>query len=271
MHCGKDSTEMVIEARHLSVRRQRMSILNDVSFRVERGEFLVILGPNGAGKSTLLQTIPGLISYDGEMIVEGADVRTLSAGVRGRLRRQIGYVPQLHSRPASVLPLSVREVVELGRAGVCGMGRPLREEDRQVCDRMMEETELDAMQDRSFAVLSGGEQRKVQLARALAQEPAILLLDEPAGHLDFRWQETITLLIGRLWRTERLSVVMVTHDLRHLPVGVTRVALMKAGCLIRIGPPAEILRSELLSGLYDLPLRVIESAGRYLAVPQEGL
>ncbi len=259
----------LIEARNLCVRRQGASILEDVSFRVERGEFLAILGPNGAGKTTLLQTIPGLIQYDGQLTISGEDVHSLSPRALGHLRRRIGYVPQLHSRPAAVLPLSVREVVELGRAGVRGMGRPFRESDRQVCDRMMEETELNAISDRPFLVLSGGEQRKAHLARALSQEPEMLLLDEPAGHLDFRWQEVITSLIGRLWRAEGTSVIMVTHDLRHLPAGITRVALLKNGRLVRTGPPADILQDRLLSDLYDMSLRVIQSGGRYLAIPEE--
>ena len=259
----------VIEARNLCVRRQHADILRDVSFSLERGEFLAILGPNGAGKSTLLQAVPGLIQYDGQLNVLGSDVRWLSPRALGHLRRRIGYVPQLHSRPAAVLPLSVREVVELGRAGVRGMGRPLRESDRRICDRIMEETELGAMGDRSFVVLSGGEQRKTHLARALAQEPEVLLLDEPAGHLDFRWQEAITLLIGRLWRATQMTVIMVTHDLRHLPTGISRVALLKAGRLTRIGTPADILQDQLLSDLYDLPLRVVKSGGRYLAIPEE--
>ena len=259
----------VIEARSLCVRRQHADILSNVSFSLEHGEFLAILGPNGAGKSTLLQAVPGLIQYGGQLNVLGSDVRCLSPRALGHLRRRIGYVPQLHTRPVSVLPLSVREVVELGRAGVRGMGRPLRECDWRICDRIMEETELGAMGGRSFVVLSGGEQRKVHLARALAQEPEVLLLDEPAGHLDFRWQEAITLLIGRLWRTTQMTVIMVTHDLRHLPTGISRVALLKAGRLIRIGPPAEILQGPLLSDLYDMPLRVVASGGRYLAVPED--
>ncbi len=259
----------IIEARNLCVCRQRADILKEVSFSLERGEFLAVLGPNGAGKSTLLQSIPGLIQYDGQLKVLGSDVRRLSPRARGRLRRRIGYVPQLHSRPVAVLPLSVREVVELGRVGVRGMGRRFRESDRQICDRIMEETQLGALGDRSVVVLSGGEQRKAHLARALAQEPEVLLLDEPAGHLDFRWQEAITLLVGHLWRTTQMTVIMVTHDLRHLPAGITRVALLKAGRLIRIGSPADILQDQPLSDLYDLPLRVVKSGGRYLAVPEE--
>lgn len=258
-----------IEMRHLSVRRSRTDVLKDITFSVEAGSFLAILGPNGAGKSTLLQTMPALISFDGVVAVLGVNVRNLGSRALGHLRRRIGYVPQLHSRPTSVLPLSVREVVELGRSGVRGTGRSLLDQDRDICDRIMGETQLTEIADRPFGVLSGGEQRKVHLARALAQEPEILLLDEPAGHLDFRWQEEITLLVGRLWRRSRVTVVIVTHDLRHLPSCVTQVVLVSGGCLLKRGPPSEILKAPILSELYGLPLRMLEPGGRYLAIPEE--
>jgi len=259
----------VIEADRLCIRRHRVDILKDISFRVAPGDFLAVLGPNGAGKSTLLQALPALIPFEGRTTILGVDPRRLSFRALGRLRSRIGYVPQLYSRTAAVLPLSVREVVELGRVGVRGMGRSLRAGDRAICDRIMQEMQLTDISNRPFGVLSGGEQRKVHLARALAQEPEILLLDEPAGHLDFRWQEAITLLVGRLWRTSGTTIVMVTHDLRHLPPNVSQVALLGDGRLLQIGPPTEIIKAEVLSELYGLPLRVLESGGRYVAIPEE--
>ncbi len=254
---------------NLSVRLSGTAILNNLSLSVASGSFLAILGPNGAGKSTLLQALPGLIRFQGSARLLGVEVGQASTRALGHLRRRMGYVPQLYSRPASVLPLSVREVVELGRAGVRGMGRRLQPSDHALCGRVMEQTELTGLADRSFAVLSGGEQRKVYLARALAQEPEILLLDEPAGHLDFRWQEIITRLIERIWKTSRLTVVMVTHDLSHLPAGANQVALLDKGRLLRLGPPRETLDPKTLSALYGLPLRVVESHGRFAAFPED--
>ena len=260
---------VAIEMRNLFVHRSRTEILKNITFSMEAGSFLAVLGPNGAGKSTLLQTIPALIPFDGQLRVLGAEPRRLTSRALGHLRRRIGYVPQLYSRPAAVLPLSIREVVELGRSGVRGTGRCLRDHDRAICDRILKETHLTEIADRPFGVLSGGEQRKVHLARALAQEPEILLLDEPAGHLDFRWQEEITLLVGRLWKTSGVTIVMVTHDLRHLPSCVTQVALMSSGRFLNMGSPSDILKAPILSTLYDLPLRILESDGRYLAIPEE--
>ncbi len=258
-----------IEFHNVSVCRARVDILRQISLSIAPGEFLAVLGPNGAGKSTLIQTMPGLIPFIGDLRVLGQPITRMASRALSRLRRRIGYVPQLHARPPAALPLSVREVIEMGRAGVRGTGRRLNTSDREICDRIMEQTRLMKLAERPYAVLSGGEQRKVHLGRALAQEPEILLLDEPAGHLDFHWQEAITQLVGKLWRTTGATVIMVTHDLRHLPPGITRVALLEDGRLSAVGSPEHILQSENLSKLYDLPLRVIESRGRYLALPEE--
>ncbi|MFO7534122.1 MAG: ABC transporter ATP-binding protein [Kiritimatiellia bacterium] len=257
-----------IEMRELTVRHRRTVVLDRVSLVLAKGAFLAVLGPNGAGKTTLLNVIPALTRFSGLLNVLGSDVAQLTPFACGRLRSRIGYVPQLHSRGASVMPLSVREVVEMGRAGVRGPGCALTPEDRQICDDAMRQVELDRIADRAFGVLSGGEQRKVHLARALAQQPDILLLDEPAGHLDLRWQEAITQLVGRLWRALGLTVVMVTHDPRHLPAGITQAAILSGGRLVRMGTLAEAMDAKLLSELYGLPLRILETDGRYVVLPE---
>lgn len=259
---------VALEMRQLTVRHGRTTVLNAVSLSFEQGAFLAVLGPNGAGKTTLLNVITAFVRFTGELTVLGADISRLSALGRGRYRRRIGYVPQMHARPPAVMPLSVREVVEMGRAGVRGPGRRLTAEDRDICAAVMRQVELDRIAKRPFGVLSGGEQRKVHLARALAQQPDILLLDEPAGHLDLRWQEIITQLVGRLWRSLGLTVIMVTHDPRHLPVGVTHAAIFSGGQLLRMGTLAEAMNAAPLSELYGLPLRVLEMDGRYVVLPE---
>lgn len=252
----------------VTVRHRGTTVLDDVSLSLPAGAFLAVLGPNGAGKTTLLNLIPGFVRFSGSVTVLGTEITRLSAWARGRLRRRIGYVPQLHARTPSLMPLSVREVVEMGRSGVRGQGRALLPEDRQICEEAIRQVELEGLSSRPFGVLSGGEQRKVHLARALAQQPSLLLLDEPAGQLDLRWQEAITQLVGRLWRELKLTVMMVTHDPRHLPAGISHGAVLAEGRLLRMGTLAEILDAELLSALYGLPLRVMETDGRYLVLPE---
>lgn len=258
-----------VDLSNLRVSAGRFDILCGVSLRVEAGEFLAVLGPNGAGKTTLLQAIGGWRRYKGRAAVLGVEWNQLGALAKTRHRRRIGYVPQLFQRPQPVLPLTVQQVVEMGRAGARGSGSPLDDEDSKIVRRVMEEVELTPLADRPFAVLSGGEQRKAHLARALAQEAEVLMLDEPAGHLDFRWQEQITTLLARVWRQHRMTIVMVTHDLRHLPPGISRVALLKRGCLFKCGAPQEVLTNAVLSDLYDLPLKVVRIDERYAAIPVE--
>lgn len=257
-----------VKMERLTVWRRNMVILDDVSLTLAGGAFLAVLGPNGAGKTTMLNAILGFARFTGYLEVLGSDVTGLSAFGWGKLRKRIGYVPQLQARTSYVTPLSIREVVEMGRAGVRGLARPLGPEDRQICSEVMRQLGLLSLADRPFAVLSGGEQRKVHLARALAQQPDLLLLDEPAGHLDLRWQEVITQLIGRVWRTTRITVIMVTHDPRHLPSGVTHTAVLSSGRLIGIGTLVEAMDAKRLSELYGLPLRVSEAEGRYLVLPE---
>ncbi len=262
-------TAAAVEMRELTVRHRRTVVLDRVSLALPQGAFLAVLGPNGAGKTTLLNAIPSLTRFSGYLKVLDSEVSRISPFARSRLRRRIGYVPQLHSRIASVMPLSVREVVQMGRAGVRGFGHSLTRQDQRICDEAMDQVELAPIAGRAFGVLSGGEQRKVHLARALAQQPDLLLLDEPAGHLDLRWQEAITQLIGRLWRTLGLTVIMVTHDPRHLPAGITHATLLSGGRLIRMGTLAEAMDAALLSDLYGLPLRILETGGRYVVLPEE--
>lgn len=258
----------LIELQNVCVRHGATTVLQEISLSLDAGAFLAVLGPNGAGKTSLLNVVAGFAACTGAVRVLGAEVSLLSAWDRARKRCRIGYVPQLHTRPQAVLPLSVREVVAMGRSGRRGIGRRLTAMDEQVCDRVLEQMELVPLANRPYGVLSGGEQRKVQLARALAQEPEILLLDEPAGHLDFRWQEQIAALIDAVWRDAALTVIMVTHDPRHLPAAMTHVALMAAGRITRWGSPDECLDGPSLSALYQVPLKRVAAGGRYVVLPE---
>lgn len=258
-----------IETRDLRVRAATTEILCGITLRIDPGELVGVLGPNGAGKSTLLKALTGLIRFSGRVEMLGQEVNELSSAARTRLRRRIGYVPQMHDRPVSVLPLTVQQVVELGRCGARGGG--WAGGDETLCREVMSEMRLSNIAQRSFTVLSGGEQRKTHLARAVAQRPEILLLDEPAGHLDFRSQEEITALIAELWRRHHMTILMVTHDLRHLPAGLQRVALLKEGRLLCLDEPNAVLTDETLSDLYELPLRVMRIGERYVALPREAV
>ena len=253
--------KFAVELSHVSVRRRGHTVLDNVSLCLPCGAFLAILGPNGAGKTTFLNLIPRLVAFEGMVRVLGQDISRLTGSAMTRLRREIGFVPQLHTRPPSVVPLSVREVVEMGRAGRRGTGGRLTPEDHSICAEALRQLQLDKIADRAFGLLSGGEQRKVHLARTIAQQPQLLLLDEPTAHLDLCWQELLRQLIGELWRTCGITVLMVSHDPRHLPEGVTHVALFSEGRLLGFGPPAELLNAELLACLYGVRLKLLDANG----------
>ncbi len=249
-----------------TLRRGERSILQGLGFEIPAGEFLAVIGPNGAGKTTLLESLSGGVRHTGRITVLGREVSSLRPQERSRFRTRLGIVPQLGETTPTV-PLTVEEVVAIGRTGKVGLFRRLGRRDLLICSEWIERLGLGPLRTRPFSRLSGGERRKVHLARALAQEPDLLLLDEPAGHLDLRWQEEMTQLVGRVWRETGLTVIMVTHELRHLPEGCSRVLLLGNGRLLASGSAKEVIQAPLLSKAFGVPLEVVQRDGRYHVVP----
>jgi ABC-type cobalamin/Fe3+-siderophores transport system ATPase subunit len=254
----------------VTVRRDRQTALDDVSLALPAGSLAAVLGANGAGKSTLLRALNGeLHPALGTVRVLGEDVGALDWRASARLRRRIAVMPQ-HANHAPAVPLAVREVVEIGRVAHGRRGAPLSREDRAICRGWIERFGLADLADRPFGALSGGEQRKTHLARIFAQEPELILLDEPAGHLDLPAQDALTRLIAEVWRETRATVLIVTHELRHLPPDTTHVILLARGRIVAQGAPRATLTSATLSALFDEPLEVFERNGRYAAVATGG-
>lgn len=243
----------------VNLRRGGTSILSGIDLTVQRGEFVAILGPNGAGKTSLLSILMALAKVQGTILVMGKDLHRLTLHGRWALRKRIGYLPQLTGQARSPLPLRAREVAALGL--------DCSPEVQARVDEVLARLGVFHLRDKPYPVLSGGEQRKVHLARVLAGRPELVLLDEPAGHLDFRAQEELTELVSVLWRESGATVLMVTHDPRHLPAGLTRVVLLRAGTIARNGAPNEVLSDATLSDLYRRPLRLLETGGRYVVAP----
>ena len=194
----------------------RVSVLEDVDLAVERGGFLGIIGPNGAGKTTLLKLVLGLLEPD------RGRVRVLG-GTPVEARGRVAYVPQ-HARFQQDFPILVREVVLMGRLGVGGLGRGWSGEDRAAAERALELVEMDGLGERAVETLSGGQLQRTLVARALAMEPELLLLDEPTASVDTRIGRRLYRLFDRL--TERMSVVLVSHDIGVLSREVRTVACL---------------------------------------------
>jgi ABC-type cobalamin/Fe3+-siderophores transport system ATPase subunit len=237
-----------VEVSRVSVSYREHLALHDVSLSIHRGEFAGIIGPNGAGKTTLLTVINGLGRIHSGTVSIMDQPATRSDFTR--LRRRIGYVQQrLAIDPRA--PISCFDAVILGRFGRVGLFRSPSRADHEAAEKAMELTHILHLRDRPVGRVSGGEAQKVSLARALAQEPDILLLDEPTANLDPAAVKEILELIADAHRRLNLTTVMVTHQQEQLPGICNRVVMMKQARIVFSGTRAEALRPELLSALYD--------------------
>jgi ABC-type cobalamin/Fe3+-siderophores transport system ATPase subunit len=219
--------------------------LGPVSFRLAAGEVLGILGPNGSGKSTLLSLCSGLLNPSRGTIVSPPPAVLFQRH-------------ETHVR----LPLTVRETVEFGRVARKG-SRVAPKLDRRAVQEAMRKLRILRLQDRLYRELSGGEQQKTQLARLVAQESSLWLLDEPAGGLDAAAREELTHLVEDLCRKLSLTAVIVTHDPSQLPGNLTLVLLVSQGRVRAFGPPSHVLTRNTISRLYDRPLDVSRTGNRW--------
>ncbi|HVO23982.1 MAG TPA: heme ABC transporter ATP-binding protein [Candidatus Margulisiibacteriota bacterium] len=239
-----------LAARNLRFSYGANAVVDDVSFSVAAGEMLGILGPNGSGKSTLLRLLSGVLApAGGAVYVHGQPLASYS---RRQLGKAIAVVPQ---DTVIEFPFSVTEVVLMGRSPHLGGFAFEGDRDVKVARRAMERTGVLDLAHRSIHELSGGERQRVVLARALAQEASIMLLDEPGAFLDIRHTVEIYDLLQDLQREGR-SVVTVLHDLNLAALYCDRVALLKAGRLFRLGRPEEVITYAALTDVYETEVYV---------------
>ena len=252
-----ESTVINIENAVVSYRED--IALRGVSLKVRSEEFVGIVGPNGAGKTTLLTIVNGLGKLlNGQVYVLG---HYLTPGNGHSLRKKVGYVAQVQNIDPR-MPMNVREVVMIGRYGLLGLlGRPGRR-DWEIVDEMLELVGMSHLARRPIGHLSGGEQQRVAIARCLAQEPELFLLDEPTASLDWKAQSEILELVKQIHDSRHLTTLFVTHDLSALPVACDRVVLMKEGLIWGEGSPDALLSDANLSQLYDMPISAVEKRRR---------
>jgi iron complex transport system ATP-binding protein len=235
----------------------------DVSWSIGAGEVLCLLGPNGSGKTTLLKTLLGLIPAHGGTIT--LDGRALTGFSRAELARRVGYVPQAHT---AFFPFTVREVVLMGRAARVGLFSAPSAHDRDAARRALEALGIAHLADRTYTTISGGERQMTLIARALAQEPQILVMDEPTASLDFGNQAHVIDRVATL-AAGGLAILLSTHDPDHAFACADRVALLRGGSLIALGPPQETLTAGMLKRLYgiDVTVTYVGEIGRYVCAP----
>ena len=257
--------EAVVQFDEVTAGYRGKPVVGPLSMHVHPGDFWGIIGPNGAGKSTLLRILAGLQPLQsGTVHVLGDCYLPASHREQMAIRKKIGVLLQHHDFFPD-LPVTVRDVVFFGRLGLRGIGRPFGDEDRQAVSDAMSELGLDGFAGRLYRELSGGEKRKVQLARILTQQPEIILLDEPTAGLDLDWQERLSQLTDDLYHRHGTTIIMVTHDVDRLPASCNRVLLIKHGKALAAGAPDEVFQSDILSRLYGCNIEVHKRRDRYHA------
>lgn len=229
--------------------------VRDLDLRVERGELYGVIGPNGSGKSTLLKLLLGGLEPDAGRVEHGG--RPVSGWGRRELARRIGVVPQ-HEETA--FPLTVRELVAMGRYPHLGAWRSEGAADRRAVAEAMARCDLEGLSERPVSTLSGGERQLARIARALAQEPDTLVLDEPTVSLDIRHEMEIFALLREL-SADGVTVVLVTHNLNAAARVAGRLLMLREGSPEAEGPPADVLTREIVERAYGWPVRVTSHPG----------
>lgn len=250
-----------VYAAGLTVRAGKTVLLGPTDFIAGTGDWINVIGPNGAGKSTLLRAIAGLAPHTGRLDVDGVCLATLDLRARSRL---IGFVAQHPAMPAG---MTVAQYVLLGRAPHIGPFGSESAHDLERLDGALDQLALASLAERRVDTLSGGERQRVSLARALAQEPAVLLLDEPTAALDVGHQQDVLELIDHLRRRLGLTVVSTMHDLTLAAQYGDHLVLLADGRIVAEGPPIQVLTGPQIQRHYGAHVDVIDHRGHPVVVP----
>ncbi|WP_164234585.1 metal ABC transporter ATP-binding protein [Microbacterium hydrocarbonoxydans] len=251
------ATAPVLEISGAALQRGDRELWSGLDLTVQPGEFLAVLGPSGSGKTTLLRSILGLQPLSsGSIRVAGEPVR------RGNPR--IGYIPQQRAIPADT-SMRARDLVALGVQG-SRFGLPIPHRgDRAKVDRLLESVGAAHYAERRVGLLSGGEQQRLRVGQALADEPSLLLCDEPLSNLDLANQHAVTDIIDRQRRERDAAVLFVTHDINPILGRVDRILYIAGGRFL-LGTPDEVLQTRVLTELYGTPVFVLRAGDRLVVV-----
>jgi iron complex transport system ATP-binding protein len=239
-----------IETRDLSFAYRDRAVLRGVELSVQRGEMVGILGPNGSGKTTLLRILSAVLGAQGEVRLNGKNIKSYG---RQELSRLFAVVPQ-ESR--ANFPYTVAEIVLMGRASYHSPFALEGKKDLEVARASMELTDALSLSQRYLHELSGGEKQRVMIARALAQEPEILLLDEPSAFLDLKHQVQVFELLRRLNGERGLTIIAALHDVNLAALFFPRLVMLFDGRIYRDGSPNDVLTEKTIEEVYGIRVRV---------------
>lgn len=241
----------IIEVKSLVFRRNNLEILKGINFHILKGDYCAIIGPNGGGKSTLARLILSLEKpYSGEIKIFNKRLKDF------RDFSKIGYVPQHSVLIDSTFPATVYEIVSMGRYGVRGLFNRESDEDRAAIDEAMRLMGVSELSDRLIGRLSGGQRQRVMIARALASNPEILIVDEPNTGVDQISQGRFYELLRELNQKRAITIIFITHDIGVIAEDITRVLFVNQ-TLLTSSNPADLMRCDEMSRLYANPLHVV--------------
>jgi len=228
------------------------NIFQDVNISIEKGDVLCILGPNGTGKSTLVKCINGLLKLkSGEILLNEKDVYSIN---KTDLAKAIGYIPQLHH---TTFAFSVLDVVLMGRAPHLSLTSVPGKKDYKIAEESLKSLDILHLRDKNYTQISGGERQLVLIARVLAQQPHVLLLDEPTSHLDFGNQIRTLDVINKLSKSG-LSVIMTSHFPDHAFLSSNKVAIMNQGTIMEMGTPENVVTENNMKKAYGINVKILE-------------
>lgn len=237
-------------------------ILKGISFNAEKGSITTILGPNGSGKTTLFKCIAGLWKYyRGEVYFDELSIDKFSFRKRAKI---FSVVPQEHEPP---FPYSVFDVVLMGRASYVGIFSSPGNRDYEIAENALKTVGIAYLKDKPYTKISGGERQLTLIARALAQDTPVMLLDEPTSHLDFRNQINVLKKIKEIAKERALVIVMTLHDPNLAGLFSDKVVVLNSGTKVAEGKPEEIITEELIRKVYDVEVRKTNIAGQSIICP----
>jgi len=251
---------MKLKVKDLEFRYAHVPVLKDVCIELAESEMLGVVGPNGAGKSTLLRCIDRILKpQHGDILLDGQDIKEMHLI---ELAKKIGYIPQSSSQ---IFPATVFDTVLMGRRP--HLSWRSSEKDTEKVLEMLQMLNIEEYAMRDINELSGGQQQKVFIARALTQEPDVLLLDEPTSNLDIRHQLEVMDIIKKIVRKKRISAIMAIHDLNLASRYADRIVMMNGGKIFAAGDPISVLTSENIKSVYGVEVKVNNHDERPYIVP----